>query len=480
MLGAPEGDDGGSTGIVSSDTSGTTADDAGSDDSFGGTLNIDPCEVEGIDCVGKLDLLFVIDNSGTMGEEQLNLAQNFPLLIDELRKITGSEDDPVSADVNIMVTTTDFDAAHAACFPYAEGYQPAKGAPIHSPCTQRLDRFTGLGPSPLVVEEACLDVCSMGAPAVPTDPFIHFDSEGSNVVGGMPEGDPADALACLGPQGIDGCGFESPLESMMQALDPNKCWNAPEACDEVEWSWVTRPFLRPDAVLAIVVITDEVDCSIKVHDILGMAEHWEINPQSGLPERSSALCWNKGVECDGPDAEGVYGNCHAKDDGVLQPTARYIDYLVGDLREQQGKEVIMLGILGVPEVTAHNPEPPFEPTEGGVFDLEVRQWREGMHPDGDIPPDEFIDGKRAEDKTWEFGVGPGCTATTPGGEFLGQAIPPVRIREVCESLDIPDDPDTPQDESRVRCCIESICDDDFSPAIACLTDLVRDVFRPIE
>jgi hypothetical protein len=34
----------------------------------------------------------------------------------------------------------------------------------------------------------------------------------------------ADALACIGPQGIDGCGMEAPLEAMLLALQPLNAW----------------------------------------------------------------------------------------------------------------------------------------------------------------------------------------------------------------------------------------------------------------
>ena len=36
-------------------------------------------------------MLFVIDNSGTMGEEQLNLSANFPLLIQKLQALQDSD-----------------------------------------------------------------------------------------------------------------------------------------------------------------------------------------------------------------------------------------------------------------------------------------------------------------------------------------------------------------------------------------------------
>ena len=104
----------------------------------------------------------------------------------------------------------------------------------------------------------------------------------------------------------------------------------------------------------------------------------------------------------------------------------------------------------------------------------------GHQTGGDILPDEWADGIDAADKTFEFGIGPGCTGyDADAGTYTGQAIPPVRIREVCESLDVADDPTTPEDETRVRCCIESICDNDFSPAIQCLGGLIQDVFTPV-
>src|SRR5690606_13719889 len=49
-------------------------------------------------CSNEIDLLFVIDNSGTMGEEQLNLAKNFPLLIEQLQSLEDGSGNRVGAD----------------------------------------------------------------------------------------------------------------------------------------------------------------------------------------------------------------------------------------------------------------------------------------------------------------------------------------------------------------------------------------------
>ena len=442
-------------------------------------------------CSNEIDLLFVIDNSGTMGEEQLNLAKNFPLLIEQLQSLEDGSGNRVGADVNIMVTTSDFDNPQCHGPWNKPDYVPAKGAPIFTPCTERLPRFTGYGDDPLVIEEAGLEVCDPAAPAAPMGHFIHFDADGSNVVGGSP----ADALACLGPQGIDGCGFEAPLESMSQALNPEACWNDPEGCTDPAWAWIEQPFLRDGAVLAIAIITDEADCSVKDFTIMTEPTFMELDPISGQRLPSSAICWNAGVVCDGPDPDtGLYAGCAAANkstagavgasdaQAVLQPTQRYKGLLQALRDQAPGREVIMLGVLGVPEVTEHAPVPPHQPTAGGLDALVYRTWRDPEVPaGGDILPDEWNDGVRAIHKQFEFGIGPGCTGYEPGtGTYTGQAIPPVRIRDVCESLDTPDDPATPEiDETRIRCCVESICDDDFSPAIRCLTGLIQEAVIPV-
>ena len=416
-------------------------------------------------CTDQIDLLIILDNSGTMGEEQLNLARNFPLLIERLENLTDSDGTPVNPDVQIMVTTTDF--ANPACAPsQPPGYEPAKGAPISTSCTTRLQDFTNLI-GDVSIPEACSNSCP--AAVEPEGNFIAFSPFEDNIPdsvtptdidGDGDEDSPAaQALSCIGPQGINGCGYEAPLEIMLQAL-----------YDGAEWNSNSTPFLRDGALLAVAIITDEADCSIQDFSIMTESTYHEVDPATGNTRASSALCWNAGVDCTAAGA-GAYSECHSRD-GEMQPTSRYINFLVGELRENRGKEVIMLGILGVPPVTERNPNPPFQPTAGGVFDLMYRDWADGQYPGGDILPDEFTAGVTAADKQFDFGIGPGCTGTDANGDFTGQAIPPVRIKEVCEALNLDDTAEG------TRCCIESICDDDFSPAIECLTGIIQESIKP--
>ncbi|MFO7566457.1 MAG: VWA domain-containing protein [Enhygromyxa sp.] len=432
------------------------------------------CDSEG-NC-NLIDLLFVIDNSGTMGEEQLNLARNFPLLVQQLEALEDDSGATLGANVNIMVTTSDF--GNPLCKPFAK-HDPEMGAPVASACTKRLDRFTGLELfNPPSFPEACTEVCAApGIEPLDGDLIIHFEGGGIDNVPGVPpvdiNGDGIDdspvaqALACIGPQGIDGCGYEAQLESMMQALNPIAPWNcgAPDDPQQCPDGGVERPFLREGAVLAIAIISDEADCSVKDYSIMTNKDYFATLDGEKLP--SSAICWKAGVTCNGPDANGVYVNCFADDsDDVMHPVARYTDFLVKYMREGLGKEVVMLGILGVPPVTAHNPNPPHEPIEGGVHSLVYRKWR-----DVDILEEDMLAGIDADYQQWAFGIGPGCTGYDAMGNVTGQAIPPVRIKQVCESLNYDD---------RVRCCIESVCDEDFSAALGCLTDVIQDVFVPVE
>src|SRR5690349_18108230 len=104
------------------------------------TGGLSGCAGDG-DCV-EIDLLFVIDNSGTMGEEQLNLAANFPLLVDRLKNLQDPNGNLLNPSVNIMVTTTDF--GHPLCTPYQKiDYHPQQGAPVFEGCNKRDDRFVG-------------------------------------------------------------------------------------------------------------------------------------------------------------------------------------------------------------------------------------------------------------------------------------------------------------------------------------------------
>ncbi len=460
----------GSTGDSGPATTATTAaDSTGGDTSQPGDLpaldmGTPDCTVDG--SCAEIDLLFVIDNSGTMGDEQSKLSSAFAGLVQDLQDLEDSQGNPLQPSVNIMVTTTDM--GHPLCTPFQQpDYTPAAGSPIYRGCNQRLNRFVGLDPDePVVVTEVCTDHCPVDVE--PVDHFIHFDADGSNVPNDVPDL----ALMCIGPQGIDGCGYEAPLESMVQALLETACWNDPQqpGCQEqAEWEGVTEGFLREDSIVAVVMVTDELDCSVDAPDgfsffiDINNTVYWNLNPETENAQASSAICFNAGVSCDDLEGDGLYEGCTAQDNDALHPVSRYTAYLDSLLAS---REVVMLDLVGVPSVVAHNPNPPYEPIAGGVHDLLYRDWIDAPFPSGDILPNQWDIGLRAADMQFLFGsLAPGCTAIDEVSGDIGQALPPVRTREVCQALDGVDG-DT--GEAIVRCCMESICDGDYSLAIDCL------------
>ena len=428
----------GTSTTTSPETTDTVDPDTDDGGSSSGTGDPPPMECGEDGC--KVDVVVVVDNSSRTGGAQRALALAMIDLDTQLREL--------GADAQVMFTTTDY--GHPLCTPFKPaGYSPAQGAPISTACTQRLDDFTGLGPAGEDVSEVCTSVCpeALGPLA---DPFVAFHERDNNLPelvpavdidgDGRPESATARAMACLAPMGINGCGYESPLETLLQALNPEAAWNTAD-----------RPFLRPDAALGVVVVTDELDCSVADFNAFNDPAFMETSPANGQPAATSAMCWNAGVDCDGPDGSGNY-DCSPAAGGPLHATDRYVDYLRETLVIDQKKPVTMLSIIGVPPVLAHNADPPFEAIEGGLFDLQIRDWQ-----DEDVLPDEAAQGVTAEDKHFLWGIGPGCSQ--PQSTAHAQAVPPVRIPAVCESLNVDD---------RVRCCIESICDDDYGAGMQCL------------
>jgi hypothetical protein len=160
----------------------------------------------------KLDLLFMIDDSLSMEEEQSNLTRNFPRLMDELKNLPSG-----FPDLHVGVVSSDLGAGTAS-------YPDACGVTLG-------DRGR------LQVRPDCGVDTSRGRYLISQD--------GGNTTNF--QGDISDVFACIATIGTNGCGFEHQLQSVRMALSGLVNEN--------------NGFLRPDAHLAVVYITDEDDCS---------------------------------------------------------------------------------------------------------------------------------------------------------------------------------------------------------------------------
>lgn len=106
-----------------------------------------------------------------------------------------------------------------------------------------------------------------------------------------------------------GCEFEQPLEAMRRALDPD-----------------TNPgFIRTGALLSIVFLTNEDDCSLARGALLDPAD-------ASLGPLSSFRCTEQGVICDGDDprSPGTRTNCRPRDGSqFMVDVAEYRTFLEG-------------------------------------------------------------------------------------------------------------------------------------------------------
>ena len=385
-----------------------------------------------MDSQRKVDILFVIDDSGSMGEEQAALASNFEVLVQRLEQIE------VGADYRIGLITTNNPNPHCL-----ETTDVELGALQLRSCLSHLDHFIYADVDRR--DEACRARCPAHLADLSTTPtalepggplaarpWLQRSDEGSNVPEGVTT---AQALACWGPQGISGCGYESPLEAMITAFDRSYDDGDPMA-----------GFLRDDALLQVVIITDEADCSatpagFPAFDPDGDRALWP-DPQAQLAP--SAVCWSAGVACetlgDGrisclPANVDAQGQPTTPDDAALHPLSRYLERL-GQIdqrkRERLGSDqaqVLLSVIAGVPVGYAG----------------------------------EDLDYGPGNDPGFEgyYGVGPGCSSDR------GEAVPPVRLLAVAESMD----------ESRGN--VFSICDGDYRPALEAIANrLIAQLSQP--
>jgi hypothetical protein len=302
----------------------------------------------------SFDILFVIDNSGSMAEEQESLAQNFQ------RFMAVVETSAVSS-VHIGVVSTDMGAGG-----YAIGGCSTSGDEGSLQSQPRSPDCQG-----------------------PDGAFIRHVVEPSGNISRNYEGELGDAFSCIARLGTDGCGFEQPLESMYRALDGTNPKNA--------------GFLREDAYLLVVFITDEDDCSVFDTRMFDTSQQSMSDPLGPL---SSFRCFDFGVQCspDAPREPGVKESCQPREGSpYMHDVTRYVEFLRG-LKVDPGK-VLVAAITGAPG--------PVEVTLDGNGNAELA---------------------------------PSCQAAT------GSAVPPVRLRSLLEAFPY-------------RNRLESICNEDLSEAL---------------
>jgi hypothetical protein len=263
----------------------------------------------------RADILFVIDTSDSMQAKQDSLKRYFANFMEPLKRL------PTPPDLHIGIVTTDMGAGPAGygnCQPGGDR-GVLQNTPLGTTCgTASLDQASA--------RYLTYAVDPDGGPAI-----TNFS------------GDIADAFACYASVGTGGCGFEHQLASVKAALDG--C-DEPTGCTQTQ----NQGFLRSDAYLAVIVVTDEDDCSAPANSALFDNSAAAI---SALGPYASYRCFQYGVVCDGEDpgrAPGARSNCvpgNASSDPSHQLTpveeiARFLQGLKADPR------MVYLSVIAAP------------------------------------------------------------------------------------------------------------------------------------
>ena len=211
--------------------------------------------------VNKLDLLFVVDNSEEMSRLQQQLTQSFRLLYNQL-----AQNEIGLADLHVGVISTDLGvqdyAGQVDC-----SYSGDGGRLIQRSCVPSGERFLRQEHDP--------------------DGTLHANFQ----LGADPDAAIVEAFSCMANLGSDGCDYEQPLAAMEIALSRVH----PESAD----------FFRDDAVLGVVFLTNEDDCSV-VDPTLFDPDNPDFNYAS-----PDFRCFDHGVMCNGDDVRlvGRFDDC---------------------------------------------------------------------------------------------------------------------------------------------------------------------------
>ena len=257
-----------------------------------------------------IDILFVIDSSQSMSDERESLARWADEFLFGVIEHKIELDIGLRPNLHIGVISTNLGAGgHDIVGCEGAGDEGIlQNQPRRPECTGPSDRYIR-------------DVASPDG------------SRDRNYSGSLSE-----TFACIALLGDQGCGYEQPLEAMKRALSGDNDHN--------------RGFLRDHALLAVVFVTDEDDCSARDPSLFAPN-----HPGLSWPP-SSFRCFEAGVTCDSesPDEPGRLTGCRASESLFMDHVEPYGDFLRG-LKSDPGM-VMVASIAGdkTPVVVTLDPD----------------------------------------------------------------------------------------------------------------------------
>jgi hypothetical protein len=363
----------------------------------------------------QVDLVFVIDSSGSMSEEQVKLNAQLPRLVQALT--SGDLDGVPNADgqpdfhpvgsLRLGVVSVDLGANGVtgvrSC---GSNSYDLTAMDVNAQGADSIDR--PFGDDGLLLNSTAVAVSGVWAPgalggllgAMPTQSIAPRPECALTLprvleypTGGTPQQIAAE-FSCMAELGSNGCSVEQQLESMWKAFAPSTDHSFSRGSGGQGLpAGLNAGFLRPEAILAVILVSDEEDCS---------------SPDSSAQAIYGSL-----------DLLQINAQC-ASNAAALHPVARYINGLKSLKADAFKDRIIFGGIVGVPRANV---------TRGLSLDqiLALREMQVNV-----------IGGTQR----------PSCTAT--GG--AGTATPARRMVQVAQAFG----------EDGI---ITSICEDDYGAAL---------------
>ena len=239
--------------------------------------------------IKKIDLLLMIDNSASMGDKQAILASAVPdlvrglvspLCVDEAG-VPAPSQPGLTTDACPAKTFREFDAItdiHVGLISSSLGSRGANGCLVTGAATAAKNDHAHLlarSESSKGSARKDQDIATYNQQGfLAWDPLQKLDPHGIGTLGDMhgAAGIVPTLAEMVKGVGQDGCGYESQLESWYRFLvDPEPYssivikkdgTSAVEGVDD-ELLAERKSFLRPDSLVAIILLTDENDCSLK-------------------------------------------------------------------------------------------------------------------------------------------------------------------------------------------------------------------------
>ena len=371
-----------------------------------------------------VDILVVIDNSSSMAEEQQILSSSIYTLINNLTH-SPQADWPFSAvtDIRFGVTTTDlglqFGESRSIAPTSVDSCRVLRGddgqlLPIRPEITVinvESGQIDCTENHHCPAEFTCINGSCIAPGSIPT---VNCSPTLADGLATTETSSPNDALAtqaaCLVQQGTYGCGVEQQLEASVRSLETNP------------------HFLSKDHALAVIIVTDEEDCSIRDQSLFS-TEEW-----------TSGASHLLNVACNYPPINNTY----------LFDADRYRDTFVSLKGGESG--VVFAAIVGVPPASDARCEGDGEQIQGCLNHTDMQI---------DIALFETMDG-------YEYThLKPACTRTQGAAEITA-ARPGRRYVEVAELFG-------------KNGYISSICNSNWSPAMTRIAEIIaRQIDMPCE